>query len=71
MKINDGIVMAADSAGSMITGQVYTHANKVADLCEGFPVGAMSTGSAGIAPFVQILLASRSVSAAIQWSSAR
>src|SRR3712207_3563752 len=40
--------MAADSAGSMGSGQVYAHANKIANLCEGLPVGAMSTGSGGI-----------------------
>jgi len=48
VKINDGIVMASDSAGSMPSGQVYAHANKIANLCEGLPVGAMSTGAGGI-----------------------
>jgi hypothetical protein len=48
VKINDGIVMAADSAGTMGSGQVYLHANKIANLCEGLPVGAMSTGAGGI-----------------------
>lgn len=48
VKINDGVVMAADSAGSMGSGQVYAHANKIANLCEGLPVGVMSTGSGGI-----------------------
>ncbi len=48
VKINDGIVMAADSAGTMGSGQVYLHANKIAHLCEGLPVGAMSTGAGGI-----------------------
>ncbi len=48
VKINDGIIMAADSAGSMASGQVYTHANKVTNLCEGLPIGAMSTGSGGV-----------------------
>src|SRR3954471_4300240 len=48
VKINDGIVMAADSAGAMPSGQVYAHANKIANLCEGLPVAAMSTGSGGI-----------------------
>ena len=48
VKINDGIVMAADSAGSMGSGQVYAHANKIANLCRGLPIGAMSTGSGGI-----------------------
>ena len=48
VKINDGVVMAADSAGTMGSGQVYLHANKITNLCEGLPVGAMSTGSGGI-----------------------
>jgi 20S proteasome alpha/beta subunit len=48
VKINDGIVLAADSAGSMGSGQVYAHANKIANLCRGLPIGAMSTGSGGI-----------------------
>ncbi len=48
VKINDGVVMAADSAGTMGSGQVYAHANKITNLCEGLPIGAMSTGSGGI-----------------------
>jgi hypothetical protein len=48
VKINDGVVLAADSAGSMGSGQIYTPVNKVANLCEGLPVGVMSTGSGGI-----------------------
>jgi hypothetical protein len=48
VKINDGIVMAADSAGSMGSGQIYAHANKIANLCQGLPIGAMSTGIGGI-----------------------
>jgi hypothetical protein len=48
VKINDGVVMAADSAGSMESGQIYAHANKIANLCGGLPIGAMSTGSGGI-----------------------
>ena len=48
VKINDGVVMAADSAGSMPGGQVYLHANKITHLCEGLPLGAMSTGVGGI-----------------------
>jgi hypothetical protein len=48
VKINDGIVLAADSAGTMDSGQIYAHANKITHLCEGLPVGAMSTGSGGI-----------------------
>ena len=48
VKINDGIVMAADSAGTMASGQIYAHANKITNLCEDLPVGAMSTGAGGI-----------------------
>jgi hypothetical protein len=48
VKINDGIVMAADSAGTMPSGQIYAHANKITNLCEGLPLGAMSTGAGGI-----------------------
>jgi hypothetical protein len=48
VKINDGIVMAADSAGTMGSGQVYAHANKITNLCGDLPVGAMSTGAGGI-----------------------
>ncbi len=48
VKINDGIVMAADSAGTVASGQIYAHANKITNLCEDLPVGAMSTGAGGI-----------------------
>jgi hypothetical protein len=48
VKINDGVVMAADSAGTMASGQVYAHANKITNLGDGLPVGAMSTGAGGI-----------------------
>jgi len=48
VKINDGIVMAADSAGTMSSGQIYAHANKITNLCDGFSIGAMSTGAGGI-----------------------
>ena len=44
VKINDGVVMAADSAGTVGSGQVYAHANKIANLCEALPLGEMSTG---------------------------
>jgi hypothetical protein len=40
--------MAADSAGSIGRGQVYAHANKITNLCEDLPIGAMSTGAGGI-----------------------
>ncbi|MBX6741346.1 MAG: hypothetical protein IRY87_04765 [Acetobacteraceae bacterium] len=47
-RINDGVVMAADGAGSMGSGQVYAHANKIANPCDELPVGAMSTEAGGI-----------------------
>ncbi len=40
--------MAADSAGTMASGQVYARANKITNLCRGLPTGAMSTGAGGI-----------------------
>jgi hypothetical protein len=48
VKINDGVVMAADSAGTAVSGQVYAHANKITNLYQGLPIGAMSTGAGGI-----------------------
>jgi len=48
VKINDGVIMAADSAGTMASGQIYAHANKITNLYEGLPIGAMSTGAGGI-----------------------
>jgi len=48
VKINDGVVMAADSAGTMGSGQIYAHANKITNLCQGLPIGTMSTGAGGI-----------------------
>src|SRR5260370_1269446 len=48
VKINDGIVMAADSASSFANGQVYEHANKIVNLVKGFPIGVMTCGAGGI-----------------------
>jgi hypothetical protein len=51
VKINDGIVMAADSALSfpnVVPPQIYQHANKIVNLRKGLPIGAMSTGNGGI-----------------------
>ena len=48
IKINDGIVMAADSVSSFWNGMTYSHANKVVNLWTGYPVGAMVTGHGGI-----------------------
>jgi len=48
VKINDGVVMAADSASSYASGMVYNHSRKIVNLREGLPVGAMVTGNGGI-----------------------
>jgi hypothetical protein len=48
VKINDGIIMAADSALTFPNGQVYQHANKIVNLRKGLPIGVMSTGDGGI-----------------------
>lgn len=42
VKINDGIVMAADSVSSFDNGMNYQHANKIVNLKKGLYVGAMS-----------------------------
>ena len=48
IKINDGVVMAADSASSFASGMVYQHADKIVNLRHGLPIGAMVTGAGGI-----------------------
>lgn len=48
VKINDGVVMAADSASSFANGMVYYHSRKIVNVHEGLPVGAMVTGAGGI-----------------------
>ncbi len=53
VKINDGIVMAADSATTFSTpdgkpGQIYEHAIKIVNLVKGLPIGVTTTGSGGI-----------------------
>src|SRR6266852_8824665 len=48
VKINDGIVIAADSATSFAVGQIYEHANKIVNLVKGLPIGVMTCGSGGI-----------------------
>src|ERR1700719_4422490 len=45
VKINDGVVMAADSASSFESGMVYQNADKIVNLMEGLPIGAMATGA--------------------------
>jgi ATP-dependent protease HslVU (ClpYQ) peptidase subunit len=39
IKINDGVVMAADSASSFASGMVYRHADKIVNLRQGLPIG--------------------------------
>ena len=48
VKINDGIVMASDSASTFANGQIYLSTEKIVGLVAGKPVGAMITGSGGI-----------------------
>lgn len=48
VKINDGVVMASDSAATFANGQIYHHANKIVNLVKGLPIGAMVTGAGGI-----------------------
>lgn len=48
VKINDGIVMASDSASTFQNGQTYLHADKIVNLVRGVPVGVMVTGNGGI-----------------------
>jgi len=57
MKVNDGIVLAADSASTMIgydhTGKgavvnIYDNADKIFNLRKGFPIGAVTWGAGSI-----------------------
>lgn len=57
LKVNDGLVLAADSASTVVavddTGKpavvnVYHHANKVFNLIKGKPIGAVTWGSGNI-----------------------
>lgn len=48
VKINDGIVMASDSASTFTNIQVYEHAEKIVNLIKGLPIGVMVTGDGGI-----------------------
>jgi len=48
VKINDGVVMAADSASSFASGMIYNHAQEIVNLRRGLPIGAMMTGAGGI-----------------------
>lgn len=48
IKINDGVVMAADSASSFASGMIYYNSRKIVNVREGLPVGVMVTGAGGI-----------------------
>jgi hypothetical protein len=52
LKVNDGLVLAADSASTLSEPQgvvnVYNHANKIFNLRKGLPIGAITWGSGGI-----------------------
>src|SRR5271170_4109920 len=48
VKINDGIIMASDSASTFATGQTYLTADKIVNLVKGLPIGVMVTGNGGI-----------------------
>jgi hypothetical protein len=57
LKVNDGLVLAADSASTIVSQSeegetnvvnVYNHANKIANLRKGLPIGAVTWGSGSI-----------------------
>lgn len=48
VKVNDGVVMAADSASSFASGMVYYNSHKIMNLHAGLPVGIMTIGAGGI-----------------------
>jgi hypothetical protein len=59
MKVNDGLVLAADSASTIIASgdegaptvvNVYNNASKIANLRKGLPVGAVTWGAGSIGP---------------------
>ena len=62
VKINDGVVMAADSATTFFkptgeAGQIYQNADKIVNLVKALPVGVMTcgAGSVGTASIVTLL----------------
>lgn len=57
LKVNDGVVLAADSASSLLVkaaqgpatvAQVFNNANKVFNLCKGLPIGLITWGAGSI-----------------------
>ena len=65
VRVNDGIVLAADSATSFIDGQgnvakIYNNANKIFNLVKVWPIGAMTYGT-GVSDQLHVRSGSRSV----------
>jgi ATP-dependent protease HslVU (ClpYQ) peptidase subunit len=57
VKINDDVVMAADSTSSYASGMIHNNSRKIVHAHEGLSVGAMVTGAGGIgSESVEILL---------------
>lgn len=54
LKVNDGIVLAADSAATLASGEgvvnVYNNANKICNLVKGLPIGMVTWGLGNIGP---------------------
>jgi len=54
VKVHDGLVLAADSASTLMEGisviNVYNNANKVFNLYKGLPIGVVTWGAGGIGP---------------------
>jgi ATP-dependent protease HslVU (ClpYQ) peptidase subunit len=48
VKINDGIIMASDSASTFAIGQIYLTADKIVNLVKGLSIGVMVTGAGRI-----------------------
>jgi hypothetical protein len=53
IKVNDGLVLAADSASTLIDNQgsvvtVHNNANKIVNLCKGLPLAVMTWGAGSI-----------------------
>src|SRR5437899_4487399 len=55
LKVNDGVVLGADSASTILGPQpgavvnVYNNANKIVNLRKGLPIGLVTWGLGGIA----------------------
>jgi len=61
LKVDDGVVLAADSASTLITAsgnveRIYNNANKISNLYKGFPIGLITWGAGSIgAPSISTL----------------